>query len=82
MSCLICASCFPNIRFLSIGYAVISSDIPFSPTLQCAEFDNCSLDDLLVVKDVKELMFYGCDGRGFQDVSVLSNADKLALVGV
>ncbi len=77
-----CASCFPNIRFLSISYAVISSEISFSPALRCAQFDNCSFDDLSIVKDVKELMFYGCRGRGFQDVSVLSNADKLALVGI
>lgn len=70
-------SYFPNLQFLHLSFAKISSKVPFPSKLQLGDFYQCSFDDLSVLSHGKELRFRSCQGGCFNNVNALSNAYKL-----
>ncbi len=75
-------SSFPNLRHLKLTNARIRSEILFPLTLQIAEFKECKFDDLFVLSKIKELRFYRCQGKEFNNVNSLSDAYKLAFSNI
>lgn len=68
---------FPNLQFLKLRFADMRTKISFPSTLKFAQFHQCCFDDLVALRHVKDLIFYQCNGRGFQNVRVLSSVCKL-----
>ncbi len=73
---------FPYLTHLSIYYSNISSEVLFPSTIRIAEFNECSFNDLFVLSKIKELKFYNCKGREFNNVESLSNAYGLGFYNI
>ncbi len=75
-------SYFPNLLFLKLNHAQITSKVLIPLKLRFAEFEYCSFDNLSVLANVKELSFFWCKGTVFSNVNYLSNARKLVFSGI
>ncbi len=73
---------FPNLRFLRLISANFTSEVTFPSKIETAEFYQCSFDDLSKLRNVRELNFSNCQGRGFHNVNSLLNVYKLVFDGV
>ncbi len=68
---------FQSLQHLKLTEAKISSKVLFPSSLLIAEFKRCTFNDLVVLSMIKVLSFYQCDGREFNNIHSLSNAQKL-----
>ncbi len=75
-------SYFPNLLFLKLNHAQITSKVLIPLRLKIAEFEYCSFDSLSVLTTVKELSFLCCKRTVFSNVSDLSNTRKLVFSGI